>query len=86
LVLIAAALAGRPRLLVLDEPGQGLDVVHRRRVMSLVERICRATDVALVYTTHYREEVMPSVTHVLHLEEGRDVYQGPIDDYDPDDL
>lgn len=86
LTLIAAALASRPLLCVLDEPCQGLDQIHRRRVLALVERIMQATDMNLVYITHHMEEVLPSVTHVLHLREGRDVYNGNRDDYNPDHL
>lgn len=86
LTLIAAALAARSPLLVLDEPSQALDQVHRRRLLALVERICQATDMNLVYVTHHMDEVLPSVTHVLHLKDGRDVYQGIRDDYDPNNL
>jgi molybdate transport system ATP-binding protein len=84
LTLIASALASRPLLCVLDEPCQGLDQIHRRRVLALVERIMQATDMNLVYITHHMEEVLPSVTHVLHLREGRDVYNGNRDEYYPD--
>jgi molybdate transport system ATP-binding protein len=84
LTLIASALASRPTLCVLDEPCQGLDQIHRRRVLALVERIMQATDMNLVYITHHMEEVPPSVTHVLHLREGRDVYNGNRDEYNPD--
>lgn len=86
LTLIAAALASRPPLLVLDEPCQGLDQIHRRRVLALVERIMQATDMNLVYITHHMEEVLPSVTHVLHLRAGRNVYKGRRDEYDPDQV
>jgi molybdate transport system ATP-binding protein len=86
LTLIAAALASRPPLLVLDEPSQGLDQIHRRRLLALVERICQATEMNLVFITHHMEEVLPSISHVLHLHEGRDVYQGSRDKYDPDYL
>ena len=103
LVLIAAALASRPRLLVLDEPCQGLDILHRQRVLGLMERILSSfcqlgkegeasnssgTDnpsTTLIYITHHPEEVMPSIGHVLHLaKEGRVIYQGTRQNYDPD--
>jgi ABC-type molybdenum transport system ATPase subunit/photorepair protein PhrA len=86
LALIAAALASRPPLLVLDEPCQGLDMIHRQRVLTLVERICQATDISLVYITHHLEELLPSVTHALHLKERRDVYNGRIEEYRPEEL
>jgi molybdate transport system ATP-binding protein len=86
LTLIASALASRPLLCVLDEPCQGLDQIHRRRVLALVERILQATDMNLVYITHHMEEVLPSVTHVLHLREGRDVYNGYRSEYNPEDV
>jgi len=69
LVLIAAALACRPQMLVLDEPCQGLDVINRRLVLGLVERFCQATDSCLIYITHHSEEVIPSVTNILHLKQ-----------------
>jgi molybdate transport system ATP-binding protein len=39
-----------------------------------------------VYITHHMEEVLPSVTHVLHLRAGRNVYKGRRDEYDPDQV
>ena len=86
MVLIARAIAGRPKLLIVDEPMQGLDSHHRRRVLGLIELICRATDVSLVYITHHMEELLPCVTHVLHLREGRDVFQGELADYEPESI
>lgn len=84
LVLIASAVAKAPTLLIIDEPLQGLDAFNRRRVLGLVERICRYTDTSLIYVTHHFEELIPSITHVLHLAEGKSVYTGDLDSYDPD--
>ena len=84
LVLIASAIAMRPQLLVLDEPCQGLDLINRRRVLGLVERLCQATDMNLVYITHHPEEWIPSISHVLHLVNGKAVYNGERSHYDPD--
>jgi molybdate transport system ATP-binding protein len=84
LILIASALAQRPPLFVLDEPCQGLDLRNRQRLLGVVERICQATDMSLVYITHHFEELLPSVTHVLHLKDRKDVYNGTIQAYDPE--
>ena len=83
MVLLASAIASRPSILVLDEPCQGLDLLARRRLLGLMERICRATNVSLIYITHHLEELIPSVSHVIHLAGGKDVYQGTRQNYDP---
>ena len=86
MVLIAAALALRPNLLILDEPTQGLDWVNRRRILALLERICQANadTMSLVYITHYAEEWIPSISHVLHLDRGHITFQGLRSEYHPD--
>jgi molybdate transport system ATP-binding protein len=94
LVLLAAAISSRPRILVLDEPCQGLDIVHRRLLLGLVERLCQATDtndtdtssrsMTLIYITHHMEEVLPSINQVVHLKDGQAVYQGSRKLYNPD--
>lgn len=76
LVLIASALALRPSLLVLDEAGQGLDPSNRLLVLDLIEGICQATNMSLIYITHHNEELIPSINRRLLLEDGRAVYCG----------
>jgi molybdate transport system ATP-binding protein len=71
LVLIARALVKGPRLLVLDEPCQGLDEPHRRKVIRLIDRLARRGSPALVFITHDRGEIPRSVSHVLRLAGGR---------------
>eukprot|EP00980_Cylindrotheca_fusiformis_P004954 scaffold1051_cov119-Cylindrotheca_fusiformis.AAC.29 len=85
LALMTASLALRPNVLILDEPTTGLDWIARRRVLALMERLCQATpdDLSLIFITHYPEELVPSISHVLHLDHGHAVYQGPKSQYDP---
>ena len=79
--LIARALMADPELLLLDEPGAGLDLGGRE---DLVERLGRlAADPlapALVVVTHHVEEVPSTFTHALLLRGGRVVAAGPAED------
>ncbi len=76
LLLLSSAVALRPSLLVLDEPCQGLDLWNRGRLLGLVEKICRVTDMSLLYVTHHEEELIPSIGHRLCLEDGNVSYCG----------
>ncbi|KAL7539333.1 hypothetical protein ACHAWF_006377 [Thalassiosira exigua] len=76
LLLVASAIAQRPSLLVLDEPCQGLDLWNRGHLLGLVERICRNTDLGLIYVTHHEDELIPSVGHRLCLDLGEVTYCG----------
>lgn len=70
LVLLARALVKRPRLLVLDEPCQGLDAHSRSVFVSAVDREIRRGATAL-YVTHQADEIPPSIRNVLRLRAGR---------------
>ncbi len=70
-MLIARAMAGTPRLLVLDEPCQGLDEEHRQAVLAAVEALGRRGTVSLVYVTHEPREIPACVTRCLALRAGR---------------
>lgn len=76
MVLLARALVKGPRLLVLDEPCQGLDPAHRRAVLELVDRIGFRTGAGLIYVTHHADEIPRSITHVLRLRKGRITQKG----------
>jgi len=78
LLLIASAIAQRPETLILDEPCQGLDIWNRDRILALIERLCQATDMSLLYITHHEEELIPSITHRLALDDGKVIYCGSI--------
>jgi molybdate transport system ATP-binding protein len=69
-LLLARALAPRPRALLLDEPLAGLDPPSRAWVLEAVEDAC-ALGAALVLVTHHEDEVPRGVGRVLRIEEGR---------------
>ena len=67
MVLLARALVKRPRLLILDEPCQGLDSAHREFFVSAVDALIRAGAVTVIYVTHRSDEIPPSITRFLRL-------------------
>jgi ABC-2 type transport system ATP-binding protein len=73
---VAAALVGRPDLVVLDEPGAGLDVPGRAEVSALVRDLA-AAGTAVVLTTHDLEEAERLADHVVVVAAGRAVAAGP---------
>jgi ABC-type molybdenum transport system ATPase subunit/photorepair protein PhrA len=71
LVFLARACVHRPKLLLLDEPCQGLDAAGRARFAEALERCLVELRSALVYVTHEALELPPSIDHVLELRAGR---------------
>jgi iron complex transport system ATP-binding protein len=77
-VLIARALIGQPRLLLLDEPSTGLDIAAREQLLESIDLLTEThPDVASVLVTHHLEELPASTTHALLLAGGRVVTAGP---------
>lgn len=75
---IALALAAAPRLLILDEPCEGLDPEARTALAARLGE-CLPRECALVWVTHRPEELPPGITHLLAVREGRVAFQGRAD-------
>jgi iron complex transport system ATP-binding protein len=71
--LIARALVVQPRLLILDEPTAGLDLLAREQVLATVQQLVEKSGKALtvLMITHHVEELLPNTSQVLVLKDGR---------------
>jgi iron complex transport system ATP-binding protein len=77
--LIARSLMADPELLLLDEPGAGLDLAGREDLVERLERLAADPGApGLVLITHHVEEIPPGFTHALVISEGRVVAGGPL--------
>ncbi|MGH3458997.1 ABC transporter ATP-binding protein [Aeromicrobium sp.] len=77
--LIARALMTDPELLLLDEPGAGLDLGAREDLLASLEVLSEADgSPVLVMVSHHVEEIPRGFTHVLMLRDGKVVAQGPL--------
>jgi molybdate transport system ATP-binding protein len=70
LVLIARALASRPRLLLLDEVANGLDPQNRARFQAWLASTAKSP-MPWVFATHRHADVPDAMTHLLELNRGR---------------
>lgn len=76
-LLIARALLKQARMLILDEPFNGLDAEARSRLLNILDQL-GGCGVQMILITHRPAEIPSSFTHLLHLENGHLKWQGPI--------
>src|SRR5438874_7198346 len=69
-LLIAQALARRPRLLMLDEPLDSLDLPNQAAVAALISHICRTEGVAVMIVAHDVNPILPYLDRVIYLGHG----------------
>jgi zinc/manganese transport system ATP-binding protein len=69
-LLIAQALVKRPRLLVLDEPLDSLDLPSQASVAALISRICREHQVTVMLVAHDVNPILPYLDRVAYIARG----------------
>jgi molybdate transport system ATP-binding protein len=77
-VALARALAREPAVLILDEPFAAVDRQVRRSLQDEVNVLRRSLDLPMILVTHDFDDVVRLATHVLLLEGGRGVANGPV--------
>ena len=76
-VLIAMAMAGRPDLLICDEPTTALDATTQDGVLRVIERVTKAHGTALIFITHDLGVIRRMCPNVLVMHQGAVVESGP---------
>ena len=78
-IMIAIALAGRPAVLIADEPTTALDVTTQREILDLLHRLNRRYRMAILLITHDLGVVADIAQRVVVLRAGRVVETQPVD-------
>jgi len=76
-VELAIALAGAPRLLLMDEPTAGMAPAERLALMALTASIVRERGIGVLFTEHDMDVVFAHADRVLVLDRGRLIADGP---------
>lgn len=77
-VAIARALLTSPRLLLMDEPLSALDQNSKRDILPYLERLHDTLDIPVIYVSHTISEVARLADHIVLLDNGRVLAQGPL--------
>ncbi|WP_372835375.1 ATP-binding cassette domain-containing protein, partial [Puniceibacterium confluentis] len=79
-VVIAMALACKPRLLIADEPTTALDVTIQAEILALIDRLKRETGTAVMFITHDMAVVAQMADRVVVMFRGNKVEEGTVEE------
>jgi molybdate transport system ATP-binding protein len=77
-VAIARALLTSPRLLLMDEPLSALDTNSKTEILPYLERLHAELSIPVIYVSHSPDEVARLADHLVLMEKGRVIADGPI--------
>lgn len=79
-VAVLLATIGNPKLIILDELTTGLDVMSRRMIWDLLNKIRKEKGVSILLTSHFLDEVEYLSDYVIVMEQGAIKLQGTVRD------
>ena len=77
---LIASLIHTPKVLFLDEPTIGLDVVMQKRVREFIKEYNRKYQATVILTSHYMDDVKEICKRVIMINEGKLVFDGRLDE------
>jgi ABC-2 type transport system ATP-binding protein len=73
---LIAALIHSPKILFLDEPTIGLDVVMQKKMRDFIKEYNRSSKSTIILTSHYMEDVKELCQRIIVIDKGRILYDG----------
>src|SRR5690606_10610826 len=78
-VMIAMALACRPKLLIADEPTTALDVTIQAQILHIIRELQQELNMAVIFITHDRGVVAEMADEAVVMWKGKKVEEGPVE-------
>ncbi|EKE19288.1 MAG: ABC transporter, ATP-binding protein [uncultured bacterium] len=77
---LIAALLHNPKVLFLDEPTIGLDVVAQKKIRDFIKKYNKERKTTIILTSHYMEDIAQLCKRIVIIDLGKIVYDGQLDD------
>lgn len=77
---LIAALLHNPKVLFLDEPTIGLDVVAQKKIRDFIKKYNQERKTTIILTSHYMEDIEQLCKRIVIIDLGKIVYDGSLDD------
>ena len=77
---LIAALIHKPKVLFLDEPTIGLDVVAQKNIRDFIKNYNQKNKTTIILTSHYMEDIKELCKRIIIIDRGRIVYDGALQD------
>lgn len=69
-ILLARAMLGNPKLLILDEPSTGVDADSKKEIYSILKRMSIEENITIIAVEHNLEAVIANSTKIYHIKNG----------------
>lgn len=76
---LIASLIHSPRVMFLDEPTIGLDVLMQQKIRDFIKEYNRRHKATIILTSHYMDDVKELCKRVIIIDQGRILFDGPLD-------
>jgi ABC-2 type transport system ATP-binding protein len=77
---IAAAFLHNPKIIFLDEPTIGLDVVAKEKIRDFIRHINKETNTTIIFTTHDMKDISETCDRLIIIDKGHIIYDGKFDE------
>ena len=77
---IAAAFLHSPKIIFLDEPTIGLDVVAKEKIRNFIRYINKETSTTIIFTTHDMKDISETCDRLIIIDKGHIIYDGKFDE------
>lgn len=75
---LVASLIHNPKVLFLDEPTIGLDVLVKEKILDAIKHINKKYNTTVILTTHDMNDILELCNRVILIDEGKIIYDGPL--------